>query len=344
MNDSLVMLLFAALALAMTAAAVAFVTRWHHRLRSQVARVLAGNLVMGLWIAAVGLLVGEYIYRYIVDTTDAFGFSRVHRAWLARHWIVNPQGMRDNYWPYTLRPPAGKQRTVFMGDSFTAGHGIRNVEDRFCNLYRRRHPEQEVHMLAENGWESGHQLECLRDMARQGYVYHTLCLMYVLNDISDINPAWTRLVAVIEGAEPTGLLQHSFFLNWLLFRIKTITDPHFRHYGHEVLEAYDGPVWEEQKERLRALRRVVESGGGRLAVVLLPYFSYPAERYPYRAIHEQIGAFWRAEGVAFLDLLPLLEGRSPRELTVNPFDAHPNEKTHRLIAEQVDALLSAPRN
>jgi hypothetical protein len=48
----------------------------------------------------------------------------------------------------------------------------------------------------------------------------------------------------------------------------------------------------------------------------------------------------RREGIPCLDLLPVLEPHASEKLTVNIFDAHPNERAHELAADAIaDRLL-----
>ncbi|MBP7828894.1 MAG: SGNH/GDSL hydrolase family protein [Kiritimatiellae bacterium] len=317
--------------------------RWHRRLPARWMRIAAANLLLSLALLFAGLLAGEIYCRHFADVTDSFGAHRMAQTWLSRYGQLNAQGLRDDVIQYSLKPAMGRPRMIFIGDSFTAGSGVRNIRHRYVNLYRARHPEQDIQLFARNGWDTGHQTEKLRHLVEGGFEFRTAVLMYNLNDISDINPAWQRMMERIRRTfHPTGYFQHSFLLNWFYFRMKMLTDMEVRNYGREVAAAYAGPVWEEQKERLRALRQTVEDAGGRLVVATQPFFNYAAESYPFRAIHKQLAEFWDGEGVPHLDLLTLLDGHAPRDLIASRFDAHPNETAHRLIAERLDVFLSAP--
>src|SRR5207249_1143925 len=119
------------------------------------------------------------------------------------------------------------------------------------------------------------------------------------------------------------------------------TDEEIRGYFPTVESAYSGPVWEQQKARLRSLRDYVTARGGRLSVVTWPMMHRLGSAYPFRGAHESLDAFWKAKGVAHLDLLTVFDGRSAGGLVVGRFDAHPNEEAHRMAAEAMLPFLDA---
>jgi hypothetical protein len=75
--------------------------------------------------------------------------------------------------------------------------------------------------------------------------------------------------------------------------------------------------------------------GGRFLVALWPVLSSLAGGYPLRQVHEMVGEFCQEAGIAWLDLLPVLEGHSSVALWVHPVDTHPNERAHRLAADRL---------
>jgi hypothetical protein len=63
--------------------------------------------------------------------------------------------------------------------------------------------------------------------------------------------------------------------------------------------------------------------------------------YPWQFVHDELGQLWRDLNVPHLDLLPVFANLPPTRLTVNRFDAHPNEFANQLAAEAIDRFLSA---
>ena len=71
-------------------------------------------------------------------------------------------------------------------------------------------------------------------------------------------------------------------------------------------------------------------------VVIFPFLHNLGPSYPFRNAHHEIAKFCESKGIRVLDLEPVLSPSADKGLTVNRFDAHPNELAHKLAA---DAML-----
>jgi lysophospholipase L1-like esterase len=304
-------------------------------------RVIVGNILLLFLLLSISFVVGETYYRYLYNTTDALTYTKVSERWFHRYYILNASGFRDNieYSP-TIKP--GKRRITFLGDSFTAGHGVKNVEDRFANIIRRLHPEYEVQVLAKLGLDTGAELALMQAAVKQKYQLDQVVLVYCLNDVADILPEWNRALRQIFADVNRGgwLRQNSYFFDTLYHRYKVLRNPYMRKYFYFVREGYEGAAWELQKKRLNQLRLLVESHGGRLLVVIFPFLHMTQAYDEFRPVHQKLDQFWEESGVPCLDLLPFFEGLPPKKITINRFDPHPNEFAHALAAKKIDQFLS----
>ena len=303
-------------------------------------RLVIGNTLVLLLPLTLALAGGELWFRFCHDTTDSIGYTKVARRWLQRHYVRNQWKLRDNV-EYALAIAPGKRRVSFVGDSFTAGHGIEDVEQRFANRVRRMHPDWEVHVLADNGKDTAAEVDGLMALVANGYAVDEVVLVYCLNDIQDLVSGWKGTADAVakKAAQRWAALDDSYLLDMVYFRVAIADVPGIANYFEFVSEAYRGAVWEEQQKRLRALRDVVTQHGGRLSVVTWPFLHALGKEYLHEASHAQLAGFWHEEGVAHLDLLPVLRGHASAELTVNAFDAHPNEFASEIAANAIDAWL-----
>lgn len=302
-------------------------------------KVVAGNLLVFALLLALVLLGGEVYFRFLDDRTDAFALTKTTQRWLARHYRKNAAGVRDSMPDYDPVPAPGKRRVTFVGDSFTAGHGVADVEERFANLIRHREPGWEIHVLAVNGMDTGQELRNLRRSIADGYRVDRVVLVYCLNDIADLSPEWQATLKSLASYRPPGPFGWSYLLNQLYARWFVARHPDLRDYYHVVVAAYRGPLWAEQQERLAALDAVVRGGGGRLLVVTFPFLGALDAYGEYEPIHRQLEAFWSGRGVPHLELLDVYRGHSAAELVVGSRDPHPNEKAHAMAADAIDAFV-----
>jgi hypothetical protein len=301
--------------------------------------LLVGNGLVFLLLCSIVILCGECYYRFVFDTTDSFGLTKTTERWFARHFQRNNVGFRDNE-PYTLSRQPGKRRVTFLGDSFTAAHGVPNVEDRFANRIRTRNPHLEVQTIAQCGWDTGAEAATFDSILQRGYACDVVVLVYCLNDVSDILPEWPAILKRVYGEDkPVYLVRHSFLFNTYYYRYKAARDPDISDYYNFTRAGYDGAVWEQQKLRLKSIRDQVEVAGGKLFVVTFPFLHALDDYDEYAEIHERLGDHWSELDVPHLDLLNTYRSLSPSELVVNSHDAHPNERAHELAAAAIDKFL-----
>jgi len=311
-----------------------FAQRHPHQRRGLV--VVAGNALVLIFLLSVVLLVMETYYRFWCDTTDWYDINRVSDRWYLRHVQINVSGFRDNVASYTLERTPGNRRITFLGDSFTAGHGIADVDDRFANRIRKLKPDWEIHVMAVNGFDTGDEMRKVQYVLSRGYELDDVVLVYCLNDIMDIVPEWREsLKRIYSKPAPGFLCTHSFCLNTWYYWLQGRLDPDIARYDQVVFDAYNGPLWEQQEKRLMAFRGLVESKGGRFMVVMFPFFHGLGPQYRYAPIHKKLDTFWGEMGVPYLDLLELYTSHRGETLTVNSHDAHPNVYAHGLAANAI---------
>ena len=304
-------------------------------------RLVLGNLGVFLVLLLLVFAAGEIYYRYIFDSTDSFGLTRICKRWFERHYQYNAMNVRDSI-EYAFRREAGRRRITFLGDSFTAGHGIKNVEDRFANRIRFQ-SLWEVHVMAANGLDTGEELNNLGGIVNGGYELDVLVLAYILNDISDIVPEWRQVVQRVYGDKDNEpwWVRSSYFLNTLYYRHKASRDPDVANYYGFVKGAYAGPIWDKQRQRLAALNDFCRAKGITLLVVTFPFLHALDNDYAYDDVHDQLNQLWVELNVPHLDLLNVYGKYQAKELIIGKYDAHPNELAHEMAAAPIKKFIEA---
>jgi len=338
---ALALLLLGPIATALVTYGLFGVARLHTRRGFEIGGLLLGNaLGLALCLSLLAAM-GELYFRFVYDTTDAFAVTKTTQRWLERHYRLNEAGMRDDVPSYPAARSPGHRRVTFLGDSFTAGFGVNDVEDRFANRVRSRRPDWEIHVLADNGWNTGAHLEMLAQHPE--YEIDRLVLVYGLNDISDIDARWEEMRdGLYDEARPTSLLAgHSFLFNRLHYRGLMWRNRSLSEYFRFNRDAYEIGLWKQQRSRLVEIHRLVRAKGGQLLVVTFPFVHAIGPDYAYRDVHKKLSRFWSSIGVPHLDLLPVFDGANPDDLVVNSDDTHPNVRAHGIAADALLPFLDA---
>ncbi len=320
------------LSLSVLAIALLLLKKRSEKLNPESRIVILWNSVISIFIILLFFSAGETYFRFFVDTTDSFGVNKITQRWLDRHFISNNFNTRDNI-DYTLKMVPGKKRITFIGDSFTAGHGIKNVDDRFVNLIRHTYPEIEVHAFANPGFETIDQLEFLPKLEHDGYDFDLVVLIYNLNDIAPlIKETESVYDQIYSFQDDLGYLARtSYFINFLAFRFFAVQNSSFMNYYSYVKQGYFSDAWDQQQHSLNEIKNNLDDKGANLMVVTFPLLQQMGAHYEFENAHKKLNALWLSLDVPHLDLFPVFNKYEGRDLTINKFDAHPTSLPIQLL-------------
>jgi lysophospholipase L1-like esterase len=301
-------------------------------------RLVAGNLLVLLLLLWTAVVAAETYLRFVYDQTESHGITLTNWAWGKRHVFLNSRGFRDREWPTVKRD--GVKRVACVGDSFTTGWGVRDVNDAWPGrlgtlLDARGRGRVEVRNYGKAGLDSLHEFQIMEAALRDDAVDRVV-LGYCLNDTDDLLPPERWFLPT--DAKPVPFLERtrSFLADFLWFHHQIDADPRVRGYFDYEKEAYDDPqVWGRQKMRFELMADACRKAGARLDVAVFPFFSAWGEPYAFASCHDQVVAAWKELGVEAIDLRDAYRGIAGPELVVNRFDAHPNERAHDLAARAI---------
>jgi hypothetical protein len=306
-------------------------------IRSERFKIVSANAVLFIYLVSTVYLVGETYYRFVYDLSDSMNITLTSLQWYKRHFRYNNAGFRDNT-DYSLKVPEGKMRVSFLGDSFTAGAGINNVEKRFVNIFRKD-TSWDVHSLATCGDDTLKEMAVVEKLSAIGYRTNYFVLVFNLNDATEISQEGSDAMRrIISNYESDSLLRNrSYFIDTMYYRYKRLHDPEVMNHFRMLPNDYQGATWDRLTGSLLQLDRLVRSQDAHLLVVIFPlvHAINKDRAYPYQYIHSRMTSFLQANGIPHLDLLEPLMKHRDEPLTANKYDGHPNELAHRVAAVQI---------
>lgn len=289
------------------------------------------------WVFVATLTLLELAFAVAYDTTDSYSMTNVSQRWFRRHVQLNPQGFRDRM-PLTRKPPAGRERILFLGDSFTFGHGIRRTQDRFSDLVgsylEESHPGRYV---TANLGQPGFNIDDINRVAEQNilapgldaeFAIYTICL----NDIEKLAPRKAQPAFKGWGLSNWFIFRDTYFFNLLKHRAQQLLLPQMRNYYDDLRGHYTGPSFDHFCHELDRLQSTLKKSRTKLLLVVFPFLHNLGPDYPFREAHRRIVTAAKQRDIRICDLEPELASHVQEGLVVNPFDAHPNERAHALAA------------
>ncbi|MCF8258642.1 MAG: SGNH/GDSL hydrolase family protein [Flavobacteriales bacterium] len=288
------------------------------------------------------LVVLEAAFMFI-PRSHGVGYTLGAQLWFKRYWKpVNSMGYRDP------EPVKGQGRAIFfVGDSFTAGHGLKHIGDRFANvagahLQAAGRPSTVLN-LGRNGMDTGQEYaDMVKFIEQTGVEPETIVLQYFGNDI-DGSAAKAGLH--FQGFGPydgvnstvTRLVRGSYLLNYLYWIMPRGDVSSYLSY---IENAYQQPdIMELHKQDLRAFKAFAHTHRLPLVVVLFPFMQ--DLELSEKVYMERIREFLDDEDVRYIDVSLLTGDLSPSERMVNANDGHASALVNRRVGQAIFENLSS---
>lgn len=280
------------------------------------------------------LLTLEVTFMFI-PRTHTFDHTNASRLWFKIYWKpVNPYGYRDK----AVEHHSSKKTYFFVGDSFTAGFGIKNVKNRYSDLVAESRPEINVYNLGISAIDTRREFTYMKDFIRSSSVKpDNIFLQYYGNDI-DIAAMDNRIN--LKGfftpySDLPGFLipvvRSSYFLNyfyWLFPRNDAV------NYWDFLEEAYGSEkVLQDHYRDLAKFIEFANDNAVELVVILFPFLqNLESSEELYM---QKIRTFFESNQIRILDVSALVRGLPLSKTLVNNHDAHASELVNRLIADEI---------
>lgn len=304
------------------AAAVLLVTRRIRRVRHA-----WGAPLLLLLSVLTPLVVLEWGCRLVSSPTWS---EASHWRWYALEVKRNEAGLRGPSIGWLaddrIRP------IVVLGDSFAFGYKVPQDQILPHRLEEKLRPDFPVRVInaANPNWSIAEQKKFYHENAPLlGPALVVVC--HVMNDIPvriEFTPGSRALVWFYYNAYASRLVRPA---------IDAVVH---RSFVADTLAAYrpENPAWTSYFQALRDLDQRVTARGGRLSVVLFPWF-VDFNAYPFADVHQRMEAQMKKLSIPYLDLLPAYRDFPAEELIVSRTDFHPNARAHEIAAEALAAFL-----
>jgi GDSL-like Lipase/Acylhydrolase family len=316
-------------------------------------RLLVGPLIALITIAIM-LGLGEAYFRYVVLKSDAYDFTLMAKRWKEVCWKPiftlysdqYPGGKveyRDRDW--TNADVEGKKKIMVIGDSFVAGHGICNAKDRFADVLQSKLGDgYAVFNVAVNGW--GTPEETYFPLLYP-YKPDIVVLSYFVNDIRNAitltKHGYPEMVARPDWLTTTPLKDSYLvdFIYWQIIYKRQFAESSGKLW-QALLDSYFVPdIWAEHQSEMLQFVDWAKQNNTPLIVIVWPTLESITSSARQTRMVEQL---FRENGAIVISASDMLRSDPPESLVVNNIDSHPNENTHRRMAEALyDVIQGLPK-
>ncbi len=295
----------------------------------------ARGLLITYFTVIVLLAAGEGYFRFVYAESDGLP-TLASQNWLARYWHTNALGYRDPNWkPETL---AARKTVLVVGDSFAAGWGISNPDDRFGNILAKHlGDDYAVINLGKPGASTVEETDELQKYPLEKV--DVVILQYYLNDIE--NAALS--IGLDPKLDPTKdmptWINESYLANFVYWRLVARLNPAqegIQTYWDWLYSMYDNStVWAIHQKQITQFADVVTQKGAKLVVVIFPNMLDPFHSIPYV---DRVAQAFEAEGIENQTVLKLFDAAasmSLNERVVSGRDAHASAMFNQLVGDML---------
>ena len=297
------------------------------------------------------LAILEVVFRNYVAVTSERP-ALVRNNWLKKYWWpVNNMGYRDyDHHPGDLKK---KKNIIIVGDSITAGYGIKDYRDRYPNILENKlGSEWEVINISMPGWNMRQKVAAV---LKYPYIKEAklIIIQYYCDDLfPEIMtycgvPPIASADWIIPESPLCPILEKSYFLNYVYWRIYEIT----YRFRKQLLKKNDDylncalinreKVMKDTLDGFKDIISVCEKNDIRLVILNTPHLGFN-EKFA-----DKVNASWECVQSVFsknyiptIDITSRYNKHKISSLRVNYSDCHPNEKAHRIIADTLFDELS----
>ncbi|HYM09455.1 MAG TPA: SGNH/GDSL hydrolase family protein [Bryobacterales bacterium] len=256
-------------------------------------------------------------------------YSLAGETWLEYYWKpINQYGYRDR--PVDLNELQSKTAIIALGDSFTAGHGIESIRDRYSDLLQAKLPPRyRVLNLGKNGSDTEDEYQRLLEFPVRPRI---LILQYFGNDISEVIPDNQQKNLEFHPYENLphrmALLFAGFYiLNYIYWEIP---EPDLAVHTTTLLMAYGEPQTLER--HYKDLYRFVDFSRANQCPLVVVIFPFLEDLETSKRFTVPIEHFFAGAGTPVLDVANLVAGVPVKQRVINSNDHHASKLVHRLVA------------
>ena len=306
-------------------------------------KVITKNIALITFSTICFLAVLEIIFMFI-SLSHGSGEAFSGKIWGNRYWNpINKLGFRDE------EPKKGKNTVFFVGDSFTAGWGVKKIEDRFgevaaSELKKQGKAINEIN-LGRYGADTRLEYHIFETFIKKTKIKpNHIVLQYFVNDMDKLIPNNFKcnLPTLNIPTWKKTMIEGSYLANYISNIYPTQNNynlPKECDYLEKLKSVYsNNSLWKKEENQLAKFQSYCKQNKIKMTIVFFPFME-DLTLAKKIGIENRIFLFCKKNKVDFLDVTNLLN-KIPREKRqVSIVDSHASDVVHKLVGKKIIAYI-----
>jgi len=299
------------------------------------------NIILLFVVLLFFIMIGEISLRVIIgQETNSAGVGPGSIKFNQNYVFLNSDNMRDIN--YNIEKEEGTIRVAAIGDSFTFGSGVKDVNKTYSavleKLLNEKYPSKNIEVLNFGipGYDSIDELKVIRDKAMK-YNPDIIIIGYVANDLINVDPnltsqKWSNYEIPYIGFILRNKLYSYYFIESRVNRFLENIGVK-ENWVYLLNESYSSELNREYNlDIYKQIGNITKENNISVLVVSFPLITN-FENYPLNIIDDFAENISIQNNFSYLKILPYYSEYEPNELVVNKYDSHPNELGHEIVAK-----------
>jgi len=301
--------------------------------------LLLGSVVFSLIIVELSL----WAYYSVQPKTTGICLGRICKFWFNENWMINSLGFRDKEWDFS----ESTKGALFIGDSFTAGFGVKENE-RFSNIANsRNHSGIHIYNAGKNNTNTVDQYKIIKMLTTKEVSLRFVVYQYLGNDIEYLlNLDWAEKPSIIQKTA-LFFIKNSFLFDQFLrpFYLSKFNKTYYK----TLVTGYKNPETfsKHQKNIIKIFKYIRKINAKNIFIVFPMLGSKDLFNQTDLLYVKQLKQLFMDNcfsGDSLINISSLLKSLPPKKWVASKFDSHPSSEVHELIGNVIVDAFAEKKN
>jgi hypothetical protein len=280
----------------------------------------------------------EIIFMFI-SLSNGGGQAYSGKIWNSRYWNpINKLGFRDE------EPENGKNSVFFIGDSYTAGWGVKKTEDRFGEVAAKELKKQGKTInginLGRYGADTRLEFALFEKFVKTTKIKPDhIVLQFFVNDMDKLIPihkACDEKTNSIPMWKKT-LIEGSYLINFInsLYPKNQINSTKECDYIEQLKFIYNNELlWKKEEQQLDRFKNYCLINNIKMTLLFFPFME-DLSLAKKIGIEKRVNLYCKTNNINFFNVTSYIKSLNRSERQASKVDAHASIIVHKIVGENL---------
>ena len=284
----------------------------------------------------------EIIFMFI-SLSNGGGEAFSGKIWNSRYWNnINKLGFRDE------EPEKGKKSVFFVGDSYTAGWGVKKTKDRFGEVAARELKKQgktinEIN-LGRYGADTRLEFVLFEKFIKKTKIKpNHIVLQFFVNDMDKFIPQNKNCVeqtSLIPLWKKT-LIEGSYLVNFInsIYPKTQINLAKECDYVEQLKFVYNNEyLWLKEEKQLDKFKNYCLKNNIKMTLLFFPFME-DLSLAKKIGIEKRVSLYCRKNNIIYFNVTKYIKNLTRSERQASIVDAHASDEVHRIVGKKLATII-----